>query len=54
MVINWRLLAAGKRRTIYDLVVQRAQCGKDLRLQVEVPAIPLVGRLNEPDCALQH
>jgi hypothetical protein len=54
MVINWCVLAAGKRRTIYDLVVQAAQRGKDLRLQVEVPASPFVGRLNEPDCALQH
>src|SRR4029077_13662994 len=52
--INWCGLTAGKRRIVDDLVVQAAQRGKDLRLQVEVPAIPLVGRLNEPDCALQH
>ena len=53
--MNWLVLTAGKGRTVYDLVVQAAQRAKDLRVvQIEVPAIPLVSRLNEPDCAFQH
>jgi hypothetical protein len=49
------VLISGKRWTVHDLVVQAAQCGKELRfVQIEVPAIPLAADLDAPDCAPQH